>query len=395
MNTQLLEQRLSELDRITGDMSSSNINLQRAIFKAGRYANNIMELGFGNGRNILLLLSCNSKCIVDVLDETQSKGFDYLKSHFTDRLRFFHIDTLPHFVVDSIGRTCYELVNINTFVEDINYVRFLLDSFSKVTMIGNVENPFLYNIEGDYTFTLCSLKPAKIAVLSLYIGEHFRNITRYSLLGKIQYCIKQGYDLIVDESCYDTTRNPAWSKVKLILKYLENYDYVVWIDADTFIMNTDITLESFIFKFLNNNDMLVGHDRDFFNTGVWFIKNSDWSTLFLQHVYNQEQFIDNGYWEQAAVIHLFNENYNNAKQHITSVWHTAFNSYYYNYEWGHFLIHFPGCRPLAALELAFFKYCPVRKLDDTDESYQRRMHWIQHESVEYENKKINSNFQVM
>jgi hypothetical protein len=241
-----------------------------------------------------------------------------------------------------------------------------------------------------YAHSLASIGTPDIAVVSLHIGEEFREATKYSLLSKIQYCNKHHYDLVVDEDCYDTSRPPAWSKVKLIQRALDIYSTIVWIDADTLIMNPDIRLENFIDNLMGTNDMLLGYDRDRFNTGVWFIRSTNWSMQFLKDVYDQEQFINSGYWEQAAVIDLFDKNWLNAKEHITAVWHTVFNSYYYNYEWGHFLIHFPGCRPLASLELAFYNYCPVRKFEETEESYNRRMNWIQYESREYENRKIQS-----
>jgi hypothetical protein len=405
-------------------------NLQRIVSNK----NKILEIGFNAGHSALLFLTSSEHSVIDVFDlgtHTYTKPcFEYLQSHFPNRL---HLPMgwgdsqtlLPQYVVNIMGTSSanYDLVHIDGSRDtvhirnDIMYSRRIVRKYEECEIIINdtwipqiaqlyqqlINNNIVQSIDTDWEYTplykhsLASFKTSDIAVLSLHIGEEFRKATKYSLLSKIQYCNRHGYDLIIREDCYDTTRPPAWSKVKLIQKYLdsEKYKYIVWIDADTLIMNPEIRLEGFIEQFMGNNDMLLGYDRDRFNTGVWFIRVSEWSRQFLQDVYEQEQFIHNGYWEQAAVIDLFEKNWLNAKNHITAVWHTAFNSYYYNYEWGHFLIHFPGCRPLAALELAFYNYCPVRKFEDTDESYNRRMHWIQYESREYENKKIQSGFTLM
>ena len=417
------------------DLLPKQRNLQRAAIDgaAAEFGlNKILEIGFNAGHSALLFLTGAADSIVDVFDLGEHaytrKCFEYLQSQFPGRL---HLPMgwgdsqvlLPQYVVKIMGtpEATYRLVHIDGShdVEDVRndilYSRFLLRNCGGPELIiDDVWIPslaVLYQELQDrniikvskseweptpmYQHALCGFIIPKIAILSLHVGERFREVTKYSLLSKIQYCMQHGYDLIIDESVVDHTRPYAWSKVELIQNYIGTYDHVAWIDADTLIMNPEKKLEEFIDQYQGTNDILLGYDRERFNTGVMFIKNTDWSIRFFSDVYEQDQFIDNGYWEQAAIIHLFDQNWMNAKHHITATWHTAFNSYYYNYEWGHFIIHFPGCRPLDALNLAMYKYCPVKKFDEAEETFQRRKYWIQYESKEYENLKISSGFTVM
>ena len=50
------------------------------------------------------------------------------------------------------------------------------------------------------------------------------------------YAKKWGIPLIVeDSSIVDTSRPTAWSKIRVLQKYFHQYDWLVWIDGDTFI----------------------------------------------------------------------------------------------------------------------------------------------------------------
>lgn len=325
------------------------------------------------------------------------------------------ISDLKKFVVDNIGHKTYDLVFISGDIKtNMLYARFLSDQDTYVVVDGISEpkNTHIWNtylqplilkpVYGVFDpiphddHKLATFRKLNVAICSLSIGEEFKRVTQYSLVSKIEYCMKHNYDLIADESIWDPTRPAAWSKIKLLEKYVPQYDYVIWMDSDLFIMNQDYLLEHFVDRHLPiGTSMLVGYDRDRINTGVWFIRNTDFSIQFLRKIYEQEQYIQNGYWEQAAFIDLYEQNVLDSQHHIRTTFHTEFNSYWYNYHWGHFILHFPGCRYIEALEMAMGRYCPVKRFDETDEQYKYRLHWIQYESRKYEDKKIESNFTVM
>lgn len=107
----------------------------------------------------------------------------------------------------------------------------------------------------------------KIAVLSMYINPWYREIVKYAKQNLEEYCTLNGYDFIYEteetlNGVYDGLRDPPWYKIKLILKTLENYDYVVWEDADSFIFDYNKKLEYFIDKYLEDKDILVATDND-------------------------------------------------------------------------------------------------------------------------------------
>lgn len=220
----------------------------------------------------------------------------------------------------------------------------------------------------------------KIAVLSLTVGDEYKKITKYGRLTKLQYCQRHGYDFIDEESIVDSTRPLSWSKIPLILKYLPRYDYVVWIDGDTYIMNPEITLESLIDEWMEGKDMMMASDHVCLNAGVMFIKNTAFSKEFFEKTYTMEEYIYTGNWEQDAIIKLYETNTFDSQNKIKIVrfpQQIAFNSYYYNFKYGQFIIHMAGCqRNLETLQLAMNDYCPLQKDGESDQSYENRQQWI-------------------
>ena len=80
----------------------------------------------------------------------------------------------------------------------------------------------------------------KIAICTLSIGEKYKQYTRYTTQNKKIYCEKHGYTFIEDDDVYNKDKPIPWSKLLLIQKYLSDFDYIAWIDADIYIMNKEI-----------------------------------------------------------------------------------------------------------------------------------------------------------
>ena len=67
-----------------------------------------------------------------------------------------------------------------------------------------------------------------------------------SIQNKMKYSQRHGYDLYVETYTDFKDRPPAWSKVQIMMKYMKSpfmYDWVVWMDCDTLIMNMSVPLE--------------------------------------------------------------------------------------------------------------------------------------------------------
>lgn len=219
----------------------------------------------------------------------------------------------------------------------------------------------------------------RIALCYMSIGERYRQITECSRINKLEYCNKHDYVFIEDNSVYNQNKPIPWSKLLLINRYLNQFDYLVWVDADILIMNPEIKIESFIEKY-SNYDLICGSDWKMINTGFMIIKNTDFSRNFIDKVYNNEYDpMSSGEryqnWEQGSFIHLHDNNYLNCKERIKVTEPIEMNSYWFNFYLGHFVIHFAGVRG-ELLDEVLKKYYPSVLPNDTQETYDNRMRWL-------------------
>lgn len=127
------------------------------------------------------------------------------------------------------------------------------------------------------------------------------------------YCDKNNIELIRCNERRHSNRHPAWERIPLILKYINDYDYVMWIDADAFFYNdanniVDIINVNRNYNFIFSND--IGNDN--INTGVYIVKNSQYSIDFLSRwLYDEDLYKNNrypGWWDQGVLIEMFNQN---------------------------------------------------------------------------------------
>ena len=58
----------------------------------------------------------------------------------------------------------------------------------------------------------------KIAVCSFVIGDRYKDIVKYGIQTRINYCKKHNYDYIDDDSIYDRSRRIEWSKILIVQK---------------------------------------------------------------------------------------------------------------------------------------------------------------------------------
>jgi len=230
----------------------------------------------------------------------------------------------------------------------------------------------------------------KICVCTLSIGEKYKECTKYGHNGKRIYCKKWGYGFEDDETVYDTSRHPAWSKVRILQKCLnavdengtKKYDFVVWMDADTLVMNEDIKLESFIDKYLSDDSkhFLVSRDNGYrINTGVWFLRNSEYAADILEKVWDNTTLGEQQYWEQGSFCYFHDTNQYNLRYHtvdLSTDYQKEFNCSYCFYTWGYFLVHFLYFRDPDALSVKMNEMSIYQKDNETEEEYKRRYEQI-------------------
>lgn len=135
---------------------------------------------------------------------------------------------------------------------------------------------------------------------------------------------------------------------------------------------------------MDKKDLMLVEDYKFANSGVMFIKCSEWSKIFFEEVYKMEEFINTGNWEQDAIIHMYESNKLDSKSHINLLsvnFQRLFNSYWYNYQWGDFILHLLGFRHNISTHLLDYsnRYCPIKMDDEKFVTYLNRLKWLRFE----------------
>jgi hypothetical protein len=117
------------------------------------------------------------------------------------------------------------------------------------------------------------------------------------------YARRHGFQMAVGDGACDG-RPPAWGKVPLLRRLLDDVDEVLWIDADAVILDDSVDLTSEVTP--DAYQALVRHvtnDGEVPNTGVWFLRGQRGRDL-LDAVWRREEYSHHEWWENAATMDL-------------------------------------------------------------------------------------------
>jgi len=122
-----------------------------------------------------------------------------------------------------------------------------------------------------------------------------------------------------------TNRHSAWERLPLILDNISKFDYLIWIDADAFFYNDAGNIIDIINK--NNNVNFIFSDdmssNNNVNTGIFIVKNSEYSINFLKKwAYDEELYNENPYpywWDQGVLVHMINQNMFNIRENSINI----------------------------------------------------------------------------
>ena len=192
-----------------------------------------------------------------------------------------------------------------------------------------------------------------------------------SAANKRRYADLHGYDLIVSRTAADPSRPAAWSKILEVRKHLPRYDWLMFIDVDTLIMNPAVRLEDVAD---DSVDQVLAADHNGVNSGVWMVRNTPWSFTFLDELWAQDDLVKGPYlfhYEQRAFHRLFHTDpwskqpstrgaapYAGAAEvraHSKIVNQCVFNSLLPWYVSGDFVVHFAGLKGVWECFI-FFSY---------------------------------------
>jgi hypothetical protein len=137
------------------------------------------------------------------------------------------------------------------------------------------------------------------ALLSYAVGGH-QKLLDIALPTFQEFADRHGYDLLIPEPM-GSARPPSWHKIPALIAALRDYDEVLFLDADTVIVDStddlDVPAEAW--------QALVRHatgDGDVPNCGVWFVRRP--MLPVLEQQWSMTQYLKHGWWEQAAMHEL-------------------------------------------------------------------------------------------
>lgn len=93
-------------------------------------------------------------------------------------------------------------------------------------------------------------------------------------------------------------RRPMWMKVSVLRRSMQDCDWLLWMDADAFIVDMDTPLDSLI---VNDANVFISQDVGGLCTGVMAYRNCEWSAKFLETLDFLGQTKSTTHFEQAAV----------------------------------------------------------------------------------------------
>lgn len=123
--------------------------------------------------------------------------------------------------------------------------------------------------------------------------RNFDGIKELTWQNKMDYAVKHGYRLFDGSDLIDSSRPPAWSKILAVshLLHQDQCDWVMWTDADTVIMNSDRRIEDFLPADPTKHLLVVNDKGGGYNSGVFLLRNSEWSRQFLQDWWDMRSFV--------------------------------------------------------------------------------------------------------
>lgn len=189
------------------------------------------------------------------------------------------------------------------------------------------------------------------------------------------YADKFGYKYI--HCNYPTkAKNPYLNKIHYILSYIDDYDYIIWIDDDAFFLDFEKDFMKYVPK--GNSFMSVCKSpnfkelKTFISSGQFILKSNKVSKKFLETILNTELNLVKKWWrddlgyfsdgDQDIMIYLFHTN-REFKDKLDLYDYKKFNSRCENFfekdVHKPFIIHFTGRGPTKLKNL----YVVQRKLN--------------------------------
>ena len=166
-------------------------------------------------------------------------------------------------------------------------------------------------------------KRHKIAIVTMYT-ENIKSYSQPTTANKEEYAKKHNMDLIVTKKRL-SSRHPAWDKIKCVENAMKrDYDYVIWMDADSIFVNDSIDFNSILNFYPDKNFMvcldpttnkeMLDTSLDYnelsnlriINTGIFIMKNNKEMKELISSVWNTKSNTNIGLFNPNKVVTNFN-----------------------------------------------------------------------------------------
>lgn len=120
-----------------------------------------------------------------------------------------------------------------------------------------------------------------------------------------EFGARHGYDVVVGAADEAHGRSIAWAKVPLIRRLLDFYDFVLWLDADTIVLDaSDDPAELLSPDYFQALVRYTWFGQQQPCTGVWVLASDERSKRFIDELWSFDDYHDEHPWEQAGVMKL-------------------------------------------------------------------------------------------
>ena len=280
--------------------------------------------------NTGVIIMKNTFTSIQLLNDTW-----YSRNEYVDTLDKYSYDGYPHEqgamakMLKTKYSDCfylYEQTKFNTHPNSSDKDTFIIhymgsrqsdeyrDNF--ITRVKKI-NEWVDETEIYYTPT----KIHKIAIVTMYTENIYYG--ELTTLNKEKYAKKYNIDLFVTKERL-STRHPAWDKVKCVENAMNmDYDYIIWMDADSIFVNNTIDFNTIINIYPDKNfivcfdpcadktklDSSIDYTElgnlHIINTGIFIIKNNDEMKDLINLVWNTKTNTNIGLFDPDKVVTSF------------------------------------------------------------------------------------------
>lgn len=153
----------------------------------------------------------------------------------------------------------------------------------------------------------------KIALTTLF-DEQLAEVGELCVQGLREYTkSRPSCELHVFRKPFRSDRPFSWQKLDAIQAVLNDYEWVMWVDADCLLVNTAVEISTLIETYGKDVDLITARDFNGICCAVMLVRNSNWTREFISTVQFLGDVSDNSAfgadskakWEQNTIKVVF------------------------------------------------------------------------------------------